>query len=242
MGFEQLEGGRLHSLAGQCGPLLNCAHGEKRHHASLRRAWLRLLYNLPVGTGRSHYVPWNHLFSRLEHPSTPSTSQGKCSSLTRLGTLCWTCSSLSVSFLHGGERAELDGVFQEWSDDLWIRAGDHFPLSAGHAPADKAWDAVVHLCCQGTLLTRAQLAAPRALPARQCPSYAIARVSSFPSTGLCIFVLAEFHKVPVSSSLQPVQVSLDDSPALKHINWSPLIWCHLQMWCQCSPLPPPGHW
>jgi len=82
-GFEKLEGGRLHHLSGQRGPLLSCAHGEKhhcaslqrawlQHHASLQRAWLCLLDNLPVGTGRSHYVPHSHPFSSLEHPRTPS--------------------------------------------------------------------------------------------------------------------------------------------------------------------------
>lgn len=73
-------------------------------------------------------------------------------------------------------------------------------LFAGHAPANEAWDALVHLCCPGTLWAWAQLAAPG--------GFQIGSTQPVPLQDLLpsllqdfVFVLAEFLKVPVSSSL-----------------------------------------
>lgn len=59
--------------------------------------------------------------------------------------LTWTSSSLSVSFLHQGQAAELDAVLQEGSDDFLIKQYDPSPLSAGPVPANKVWNAVYPL-------------------------------------------------------------------------------------------------
>lgn len=57
-----------------------------------------------------------------------------------------------------GRILKLDLVLQMWSNKQWIEGDNPFPPSAGHAFIDTSQDAASSLCCQGTLLARAQLA------------------------------------------------------------------------------------
>lgn len=77
----------------------------------LWRPWLQLLSHCPIGVGECCELPFlsplpSHLFPKPNKPSACSmSSRRKCSSpLSILGTLCWTCSILSLPFLSWGPQ------------------------------------------------------------------------------------------------------------------------------------------
>lgn len=64
-----------------------------------------------------------------------------------------------------GRILKLDSVLQMWSKKPWIAGDNPFPQFTCHTFIDTSQDAASSLCCQGTVLAHAQLAAcqdPRA--------------------------------------------------------------------------------
>lgn len=134
------------------------------------------------------------LFSKLNKPYPLCVSAwSTCSSLL-LGSLCWTLSTLSMSYFFWGVEV-LNAVCLLSSNKCWVEGGNHFPQHAGYYSANTA-DTVSVFSFQGTLLAHVQLAVYQAghfqqvcSPASQFPACTITRSYSFQNLA---FDLVEF--------------------------------------------------
>lgn len=161
--------------------------------------------------------PLSHLFSRLNkshfwasshRPSTPAT--GHC------GDLCWTCPSLSMSFLLLGWPPHLCMAVWAQSNESWVKANKLLPQFPGCATIKKAQDAVG---CQGILPAHAQAAGYHGL--QVCPSRAacqwLPRMHQWPEfvhLRLKTKLSASFHKVSASSLIKLIWMAARHPSAL----------------------------
>lgn len=152
----------------------------------LWRAWHWLFHNLPVGAGGLLLGTPKAASSAGWTSACPSASLHRASAWVPavLVTLSWTPSTLSMSFLYwtwGHKRTQCS----KCSVMTGVETDNRFPGSTAYALVNTPGP-------PGPFLQRCS-------PGSQCPGYAVAQGSSSSSQVQSFaFVLAEFHKIPVS--------------------------------------------
>lgn len=139
-----------------------------------------------------------------------------------------------TSVFHMLRGPELNAASRYGPTSVLSREADCLPCCSSSAPLNTAEDALGLRCHQETPLPHMLLdpspvlqvllnstgshSVPTSSSARVFPS----QLEDFP------YVLTEFYEVSVSLFLQPAELSVSGSPALKCVDWFLPGWCYLQ--------------
>ena len=117
-------------------------------------------------------------------------------------------------------------VLEVWLQQCRVQGIDHCPGPAGHTVSDTSQDAIGLLGHPGTLMAHARPSVnlhprgtfpPGFLPATLAQACSVVWGCCDPSAELAL-LLVELHTIGLTQTAQPVQVPLQNLPALKEIS------------------------